>query len=217
VRSYQELIAVEPAWPEIAARAEQAPGRVEILPRAAEAAREILESLQITLHSPLGAVAHETGGILVDQGWVRLLGSGHSRLRRTLRRWNEVIHVPLRSFLVVGDDAVGGVFAVNAGALGPSISNVHYFAPDTLRWIDLGRRYGDFLDWLMTGDLATFYASLRWPGWADEILALHADTTLHLYPPPWSLEGKDVAKVSRRAVPAHEMWQLQVSVASQLA
>ena len=38
--------------------------------------------------SPLGAVVYETGGILVDGGWLRILGSGNARLTRTLPGWN---------------------------------------------------------------------------------------------------------------------------------
>jgi hypothetical protein len=74
----------DPAWPEIAALAAQRPAHIRVLPCDPAAARTCLEALQITTRSSLGALAHETGGILVDHGWLRMLGSGHPTLQRTL-------------------------------------------------------------------------------------------------------------------------------------
>src|ERR1044071_7443416 len=51
------------------------PHRVTVLPRQDATARACLEALQATTRSPLGAIAHETGGMLIDHGWLRLLGS----------------------------------------------------------------------------------------------------------------------------------------------
>ena len=39
---------------------------------------------------------------------------------------------------------------------------------------------------------------------------------LSLYPSPWTVEGKDVSKVSRRTVPAVSHWRMQQDVARQL-
>jgi hypothetical protein len=125
----------ESAWPAIAALV-GASDRATVLPRDAAAARACLERLHITTRSPLGAIAYETGGLLLDRGWVRLFGSGHPKLTRALGRWNEELGIPLAQFMIVADDVIGGVFAINAGALGPARGNVYYFAPDTLRWED---------------------------------------------------------------------------------
>lgn len=215
-RSYAELLSDEPAWPEIASLATAASSRVAVLAREQDAAAACLESLQVTTRSPLGAIAHETGGVIVDHGWLRLLGSGHPRLKRTLGRWNEELGIALASFMIVADDASGGVFAINGGALGPSRGNVHYFAVDTLGWEDTGFGYGAFVRWAFTGDLAGFYENLRWPGWQVEIEQLHGDQALSLYPPPWTAEGKDVSRVSRRPVPAAELWRFNMDIVSQL-
>ena len=42
------------------------------------------------------------------------------------------------------------------------------------------------------------------------------DQALHLYPPPFSREGKDVSAVSRRAVPVHEVWGVAQDFRAQL-
>jgi hypothetical protein len=37
----------------------------------------------------MGAIIYETGGLLVDNGWIRILGSGHKKLDRNLPEWNK--------------------------------------------------------------------------------------------------------------------------------
>src|SRR5215467_6693496 len=80
-----------------------------LLPPSAQR-QEVLLSVQVTTHSTLGELAYETGGLLIEYGWLRLLGSGHERLRRTLPSWNEGRS---EGFYLVADDAAGGFFAIN--------------------------------------------------------------------------------------------------------
>jgi hypothetical protein len=215
MRSYRELLSNDPAWPELEAAA-RASGRVTILPCERDAARTCLEKLQVTTRSPLGALAHETGGLLVDHGWLRVLGCGHERLPRALGHWNETLGVAISGLLLVADDVVGGSFAINGGELGPTAGNVYYFAPDSLAWEDLELTHSAFLRWIFDGDLALFYKNLRWRGWESELEVVGGDQMLGLYPPPWSEEGKDLSRVSRRAVPAREIWSFQQEIARQL-
>lgn len=112
MRSYAELVSDEPAWPALEAAARES-GRVTILPREPAAARSCLERLQVTTRSTLGALAHETGGLLVDHGWLRVFGCGHDRLRRALGGWNETLGIPLSDFMIVADVVVGGAFAIS--------------------------------------------------------------------------------------------------------
>jgi hypothetical protein len=216
MRTYADLISSDPFWPQVAASAASASSRVTVLPCNARMARACLEALQVTTRSALGALAHETGGLLVDHGWLRVFGSGHPKLTRTLGGWNAQLGIPLEQLLIVADDAVGGVFAINGGALGPTRGSVYYFAPDTLRWENLELGHAAFVQWVIEHDLTTFYQHLRWPGWESDVSALGGDQALSLYPPPWSAEGKDVAKVARGVVPAAELWLLQMEMVAQL-
>jgi hypothetical protein len=215
MRSYHELLSSDPAWPDLEELALQS-ARVTILPRDTETARSCLEQLQVTTRSVLGALAHETGGLLVDHAWLRVFGCGHARLPRSLGQWNEALGVPFADYLLVADDVVGGAFAINGGALGPATGNVFYFAPDSLHWEDLEMGHGDFVHWCCDGDLDGFYESMRWPGWEAESEKVGGDQALHLYPPPWTTEGNDISRVSRRIVPAHEIWTMQQDFVRQL-
>src|SRR4051812_31746432 len=114
MRSVNELINLDdPGFPLVRGWVEAAVRPVEILPPSVARVDALVET-QVTTRSPMGAVVYETGGILVDGGWLRILGSGHPRLGRTLPAWNLGRGA---GFYLVADDAIGGFFAINGGAL----------------------------------------------------------------------------------------------------
>jgi hypothetical protein len=193
---------------------------VEVLERDPLAAEHALEQLQVTTRSPLGAVAYHTAGILIDHGWVRVLGSGRDRISGSLISWNALGgHPPVadtRGMLLVAHDVLGGFFALDGGGLGEGRGNAFYFAPDSLRWADLERGYSDVLRFLFDGDLSGFYGDYRWPGWEKEVVTLSPDSGFSIYPPLWTKEGKELSRVSRKPVPMTELLQLELEMARQL-
>src|SRR4051812_46427735 len=76
------------------------------------------------------AMLPSIGGILVDDGWLRILGGSHPRLPRDLARWNfpdgNPTNARMRGAFLVADDAIGGFFAINAGALPGPQGHVFY-------------------------------------------------------------------------------------------
>jgi hypothetical protein len=81
-RELRELVNQdEPAWPLVQKWISEATNPVEVLPTG-PVRSEALLATQVTTRSPMGAIIYETGGLLVDHGWVRVLGSGHPRLPR---------------------------------------------------------------------------------------------------------------------------------------
>lgn len=182
---------------------------IELLPPSALRGK-ILEQLQVSTHSTLGAVAYETGGVLIDHGWLRLLGSGHERLIRTLPGWNEG---RAQGLYLVADDAAGGFFALNGGALGEDRGNVYYFAPDSLRWEPLGCGYSQFVQWAMSPQFSGFAADLRWSCWENDVRALQADRCFSWYPP---LFAKSDGSRHRGEIPVAEAWGMQQDFKAQL-
>jgi hypothetical protein len=160
----------------------------------------------------MGAVVYETGGIFIDNGWLRLLGSGHDRLTRTLPGWNEGRS---EGFYLVADDAVGGFFAINGGTLGPDIKNIYYFAPDRVDWESLEMGYSDFLHWACTGKLDGFYEWIRWSGWESDVRKLHGDRSFFFHPPLFAKEGAGGIG-RRRDIPVDESWGVQMDFRKQL-
>lgn len=198
----------DPAMPQIAAWSRSAARPVEILPAADGAAN--LVALQVTTRSTLGAVAYETGGIRIDDGWLRVLGGGSAKLERSLASWNRIGGEPrLPGALLVADDAIGGFFAMR------STGELSYFAPDTCAWEDLELGYTDWLEWAMCGSLDELYAPLRWPGWRDEVRELDGDRAILIYPPLWT-EGDSIAERSRKDVPVAEIWSLHTGEYAEL-
>src|SRR5689334_7723541 len=112
MRTLEELTAVEdPAWPQLQQWFSEATNRVDVLPPSEARRAEALVETQVTTRSILGGVVFETGGLLIDSGWLRVLGSGHPRLSRTIHEWNrrrfEVDQDERSGYHLVADDALG--------------------------------------------------------------------------------------------------------------
>lgn len=209
----------DPAWPLVREWIAAAPFPVECLPAAMPQRDEALLQLQVTTRSPMGAVVYETGGLRIDSGWLRVLGSGSASLTRTLPAWNRALRWPGRTgspqLLVVADDVLGGLFALNGGAFAGELGNVHYFGPDTLDWQNLGVGYSRFLAWSLGRGLTEFYGDQRWPGWQEELRGLSGDQALSIYPFLFT-QGLPIGERSRRAVPVTELFDLHMDLRGQL-
>ena len=84
MKSLDQLIDLaDPAIPLINEWVLSAKNHCELLPPSANRA-DVLLKTQVSTRSTMGAIAYETGGVLVDHGWLRFLGSGHAKLTRTL-------------------------------------------------------------------------------------------------------------------------------------
>ncbi len=180
------------AWPQVEAWiAESARSVVVLPPRAGE---ETLRLLEVADDSTLGAIASRTGGLLVDRGWIRLLGGGSERLP-SLAEWAGLAERPLvepvAGGLCVAHDAVGGFFVLLA-----ETGHVHSFLPDTLQWQDTRLGYSQFVHWTLHGDVETFYGDLRPSGWQESVSTLAPD------------EGLSIHERRGSVRPATELWAL---------
>ena len=201
----------DPAFPLVRDWIAAATRPVELLPPPA-AREDALVETQVTTRSPMGAIVYDTGGILIDGGWLRILGSGHFRLTRTLPAWNVGRS---EGFFLFADDAVGGFFAINGGGLGADIKKVYYFAPDSLEWEPLNIGYSEFLQWSFSEKLDRFYGWIRWPGWDVDIETLHGDRCYTFFPFLFTREGKGGCG-QRGQIPVEESWGLQMDLREQL-
>ncbi len=214
-RTLTELINTqEPGWELVSDWIKQAKNNVQVLPKTQARAESALLAAQVTTRSPMGAIVYETGGILVDGGWLRILGSGCLALDRDLMGWNEGKQ---QGSLLIADDVMGGFYALNGGAFGPeSVGKIFYFAPNNLRWEATNKNYSEFLIFCFSGDLASYYKSLRWKGWEQEVKALTGNQGLACYPFLFTKEGKNIAKDKRGTVPISELWTFGQDMKRQL-
>jgi hypothetical protein len=219
MRTLADLVSDDPAMPLVRSWIAASSFAVEVLPVDRARAEAVLVALQVTTRSPLGAIALETGGIVVDD-WLRVLGGGGPRMDGDLARWNGLgarpLVAPLPGALLVGHDAVGGFFALDGGGLGEGKGEVFYFAPDSLDWEALDLGYSAWVEAMLGGAMRDFYADLRWDGWESEVAALGPDQGMSIAPPLWTRESRPIAQASRRAVPIEQLWHLQQDVRRQL-
>ena len=221
MRPVDELInTADPGWALVKQWISEAKNKVEVLPADPAKAKEALYQTQVTTRSPMGAVIFETGGILVDNGWIRILGSGSARLNRSLPGWNKgktfanVGEAP--TYLLIADDAAGGFFALNGGGLGSYTGKIYYLAPDTLEWEAMDLSYTDFLLFCFNHHLDEFYKNLRWKSWKADVAKLDGNRAFNFYPFLWTKEGKDINKNTRKDVPVEELFSLMMDFRKQL-
>lgn len=221
MRPLEELVnKKDSAWPIVQEMVKSAKNKVEILHVNAEKTNDALYKTQVTTRSPMGAIVYNTGGILVDNGWIRILGSGNTKLDRSLPDWNkgksfkEFGESP--SFLLIADDAIGGFFILNGGSLGEDLGKVYYFAPDNLEYEPLDITYTEFLDFCFNNDLNQFYKDNRWKNWQKEVSELDGNKVFSFYPYLWTKEGKDINKNSRKAISIEEQYNLNIEFRKQL-
>jgi hypothetical protein len=212
-RTLDQLVSKdEPAWPLVKNWIRLAKNQVEVLPPDIKSRGDVLVQTQVTTKSPMGALIYETGGLIVDHGWLRILGSGHPKLPRSLPGWNRLVGIDLGAgpppFLLVADDVVGGFYAIDGGSLGKP-GNVFYYAPDSLKWEDTGKGYTDFIHFCLSGDLEKYYRDMRWPGWQADLSKIDGDQGVSIYPFPATL-GPKMASRHRGFVPMSELYGLYV-------
>lgn len=221
MRPLDQLInKTEPGWTLVQEWISKAKNKVEVLPVDTVKAKDALFKTQVTTRSPMGAIVYSSGGLLVDDGWIRILGSGHDRLNRTLPDWNkgksfkEFGEAP--AYLLVADDAAGGFFAVNGGGLGNDAGKVYYLSPDNLEWEPLALSYTEFLNFCFNGDLADFYKELRWSDWKADVAKLDGNKAFNFFSYLWTKEGKDINKVSRKTISVEEQFGFTLDMRKQL-
>lgn len=222
VKPIDSLIDIdEPGWSIIKKWIDSAKNTVEILSVDSVKARDALYQIQISTHNPIGSVTYFTGGILIDHGWLRILGSGNKKLIRTLPSWNNgrIIDTNKNStgFYLIADDAVGGFFAINnAKPANDNVGKIFYLSPDRLEWEDLDLTYAEFLLFCFSGDLNKFYGQLRWKNWEKDVKKLAADKVYNFVPPLWSSEGKDILQNSRHTITAAEQFDMNMVMRKKL-
>jgi hypothetical protein len=199
------------AWIQVQKMAAAGRNPVEILPKTAQRADTALLLAQQSTCSLLGAIIYETGGILVDKGWIRILGSGCSRLDRSLPEWNKGKSIlkgrNTYAFLLVADDVLGGFFGIKTAVSNdPDSSSVYYFGPNSLKWKPIGFNYRTFLKYCFSGNIQRFYDDFRWEGWQQDVEQLDGNHVISCYPLLWTKEGREL-KVNRKVVPIQKIWE----------
>jgi hypothetical protein len=172
----------------------------------------------------MGALARHTGGLLVDDGWLRVLGGGDERGLPSLAQANGLPgDEQPPAALMVGHDVLGGRFEVNGpdpAATGRpgNPGEVCYFGPDTLAWESLGAGHGAWLSWIAGGGITEFYQALRWPTGRADIRDLPLTHGITVYPFLWSQEAHHgLAATTRSPAPMTELFSLQSEFAARFA
>lgn len=221
MRTLKELVNMaDPGWPFVQQMIDSAKNKVEILPRDTTNAKSALYQTQVSSRSPMGAIIYTTGGILIDGGWIRILGSGSKKLNRSVPDWNKgksfLNFGEVPGYYLIADDAIGGFFALNNGFLGKALGKVFYLSADRLVWEQLNMTYTDFLYFCFSDNLNNFYENLRWPNWKKDLTKLNGDKVFNFYPYLWTKEGKNISQNKRKIIPIEQQYQFNMQSRQQL-
>lgn len=185
----------------------------EILPTNSDNAKNALLKLQVSTKTMLGTVIYNTGGIFIDNKWLRILGSKNEMFKRNIISWNRLNDSMgirrLKGGLLIADDIIGGFFAINEGGLPGNIGNIFYFSPDTLEWEDLGIDYWAFIKWALLGDIEIFYKSFRWADWEKKSESVSCEKGILIYPFLWA-DGPKIIDRVRKIVTIEEIWNINI-------
>lgn len=203
--------ATTPAWSKIEQWKASATNPIQFFPADTTRAKFTLFRADFDINSTLAAFAFNSGGMIVDGGWLRVLGSGCDKFNRGLIEWNKgktVAGSDTVKYFLVADDVVGGFFALY---LTPHTrfenALVYYQGPNDRRWVSTGLHYDNFLQFCFAGEIKMFYNNYRWEGWKKEIHMINTNQTISCYPEFWT-EGARDTKLKRRVVPVQKLWDL---------
>lgn len=221
MQSLDELIDKnDPAWPLVQKWIDSAKNKIEILGADPTEAGNALLNTQVSTFSTLGAVIYNTGGIMVDQGWLRILGSGNVKLNRSVPGWNKGKTIKeygdKPGYLLVADDAAGGFFAINYGEFGKDLKSIYYLAPNSLKWEPLELGYTEFIRFCFDGNLSEFYKGLRWSSWDQFIANLDGNKSYSFRPYLWTEGGMDIEKCSRKLVDTEALFRFNLNKQKEL-
>lgn len=201
----------ESAWENILEWQSQSKNQVRMIPADTTRAAFTLFRGNYELTSTLAAFVYHSGGMMVDNGWLRVLGSGSKDFNRGIFEWNKDKYVwgpDSIAYLMIADDVVGGFFAL---FMTPHTelddAFVYYQGPNDRHWVSTGLDYDGFLQFCFFGEIKMFYNNYRWDGWKEEIHLINSNQTISCYPQYWR-EGARDTKLKRRVIPVQRLWEL---------
>jgi hypothetical protein len=231
VRELNELLLVEhPSWDVFLEGFSRSFTPVEVLPAEVRQSQSCLMQLQVTAQSPLGGIVLNSGGLLLHGGWLRVFGGSNPGGSAGLPGMAEINGFPAKfepgwaptGGLLVAHDVLGGAFALNgldpaaAGRPGAP-GEIVYFAPETLSWRAMEMGHDDWLGWILTGRLDSFYERVRWPHWRTDVVELGSRYGFSVFPFLWTGEALlDISLTVRQGVPMGELLEFHVGSCAEL-
>lgn len=179
--------------------------------------KEEIENMCIDINSVLGVIVLYTAGICVDN-WIRVIGQNCNEHNGISQYNSEQInkdYTSMKGMLIVAQDIVGGIFAINTSKFSESREKVWYFAPDTLEWECLDMDYAGFISWIAKGNTDEFYNSMRWETWKKDCENINFDKAYLIYPFLWANEC-DLSTATKKVVPFMELMGINMEYAKKL-
>jgi len=150
--------------------------------------------------SDLASVVNFCEQIIVDD-WIHVFGHGKGGDGQTIFVLSNLRKGDfMKDGLVVAKDVLGGLFVICRDEYDDSYGDIFYLQPECLEWENSGMNYSEFLSWLASGDLDSFYEDVRWSSWRDITNRIGMDSALKFTPEVWMADC-DFSASPRQIVP----------------
>lgn len=116
-----------------------------------------LDKARLPRGSLLSTLLRRSDGMLLDDGWFRVLGTSPKACGRSLDEWNKADGwrrawgPGAAGMLCFADDPVGNQFAINLGEERRGNWQVHLGWIDTMKWTNLDLTFGQWLEAVIQG------------------------------------------------------------------
>ena len=163
-------------------------------------AEDALLLYQAPTNSYFGTIIYKTGGVLINDGWLRILGGGSSKLS-PIHVWNHRLTNRIDYQLIIAYDVLGGYFFIENKENDSASSVVFYFSPQNFTVSSVAVNYKTFIQYCFTEQLTEFYKNYYWATWQQDIQSLPTDHIFDFTPPLWTTEGKSIAYSLKTSIP----------------
>lgn len=193
-------------WKSIYKRLDECDKEVIYLLNKSDNANKVLDILQVKSQSFLGSIIINTSGVIIDN-WIRLLGCDCEG-NRGIVSYNlineERVPTRIEKMLIVADDIIGGIFALNKGKFPSGLEKVWYFNPYTLNWESLEMDYSTFLHWISDEKMDEFYSKIRWSNWKEDAKIVRFNEAIFINKFLWTKEIQ-FEKLYNKILPVEEL------------
>lgn len=166
---------------------------------------DALEAAGLAAGSLLATLLKLSNGMILDGGWIRILGLTDRACGRSLASWNrgagwqEAWGEGVRGKLCFADDPLGNQYAINIGEDGRGNWQVFLGSVEDRSWRSLDCTFGQWLEQVFAGKHPEWYDPDHYPAWrrgaeelgveASQCMRRREDVTAE---DPWDTEHLEV-------------------------
>ena len=194
------------SWKEIYEMFRTSPNKIDLV-MADSGDKEIIEELNIKEQSALGQILVHASTIVIN-GYLNILAKDANEEGLVFFNNKIKAYYPGNK-LIIAYDVWGGIFSISNGDFDGNAQKIWYYAPDSLMWECLDIDYADFIVWICSENIKSFYKSFLWNEIDSILKKMKNGEGILVYPFLWSNECV-IENANKEIVPIEELITLNL-------